>query len=368
MYNKMSVLPVLYRTTATGKKLSWQIVIESDHYYTITQYLPDGKKMVSEKTYCTPKNVGKRNQTSITEQTHRQALSLWTKKKAQQFAETPSDPTATYIRPMLAKTFVKDDIQKLPRHVGISPKLDGIRAIAHDQRLYSRNGKAFSFLTHIKDRVDFLLRDTDIVLDGELYTHHYGFNELTKIVRASKQPHPKETELQYWIFDIVSEQPYEDRLKKMRELQTAYEQSYPSDETLQFLYGTPIQPSEIEVYHSTFLEHGYEGSILRNMKSAYAVGQRSASLLKYKSFQEDEFEISGYKEGHGIDAHAIIFQCKTERGDCFFVKPKGSIDYRRELFENGDEYIGKALTVRFQEYTADGIPRFPVGIEIRDYE
>jgi hypothetical protein len=26
------------------------------------------------------------------------------------------------------------------------------------------------------------------------------------------------------------------------------------------------------------------------------------------------------------------------------------------------------LTVRYQELTDDGIPRFPVGLEIRDYE
>lgn len=368
MYNNMNGLPVLYRTTASGKQLSWHIVTEPDHYYTITQYLPDGKKMMSEKTYCLPKNIGKRNQTTAAEQTQRQALSLWTKKKAQQFSETPCDTATSYIRPMLAKTFVKEDSLSLPRDLGISPKLDGIRAIAHYQRLYSRNGKVFSFLTHIKERVDSLLRDTDIVLDGELYTHHHGFNELTRIVRASKQPHPKETELQYWIFDIVSEQPYEDRLKQMRQLQTEYEQRYPSDETLQFLYGTPIRPSELDLYHNTFVEHGYEGSILRNMKSAYAVGQRSASLLKYKWFQEDEFEIIGFKEGQGFDAHAIIFQCRTDQGKCFFVKPKGSIDYRRELFEQGERYIGKALTVRFQEYTTDRIPRFPVGIEIRDYE
>ena len=32
------------------------------------------------------------------------------------------------------------------------------------------------------------------------------------------------------------------------------------------------------------------------------------------------------------------------------------------------EFIGKMLTVRFQELTDDGLPRFPVGIEFRDYE
>jgi DNA ligase-1 len=38
------------------------------------------------------------------------------------------------------------------------------------------------------------------------------------------------------------------------------------------------------------------------------------------------------------------------------------------MFGRGDEYIGKMLTVRFQELTTDRVPRFPVGLAIRDYE
>lgn len=35
---------------------------------------------------------------------------------------------------------------------------------------------------------------------------------------------------------------------------------------------------------------------------------------------------------------------------------------------NKSKYIGKNLTVQFQNLTDAGIPRFPVGLEIRDYE
>ena len=39
-----------------------------------------------------------------------------------------------------------------------------------------------------------------------------------------------------------------------------------------------------------------------------------------------------------------------------------------QFARHGAEYVGKKLTVRYQELTDDGIPRFPVGIAIRDYE
>ena len=45
------------------------------------------------------------------------------------------------------------------------------------------------------------------------------------------------------------------------------------------------------------------------------------------------------------------------------------MEVKREMFSKGDTYIGKYLTVRYQEINIDtNIPRFPVGIVVRDYE
>ena len=38
------------------------------------------------------------------------------------------------------------------------------------------------------------------------------------------------------------------------------------------------------------------------------------------------------------------------------------------LYSDGKKYIGKMLSVRYQEMTDSNVPRFPVGIAIRDYE
>jgi hypothetical protein len=39
-----------------------------------------------------------------------------------------------------------------------------------------------------------------------------------------------------------------------------------------------------------------------------------------------------------------------------------------KAFDNAEDFMGKLLTVRYFELTNDGVPRFPVGITIRDYE
>jgi DNA ligase-1 len=47
---------------------------------------------------------------------------------------------------------------------------------------------------------------------------------------------------------------------------------------------------------------------------------------------------------------------------------KGTTESKKERMENVEEFYGKLLTVKYQELSADGIPRFPVGIAFRDYE
>ena len=41
---------------------------------------------------------------------------------------------------------------------------------------------------------------------------------------------------------------------------------------------------------------------------------------------------------------------------------------RRHRLNEFKDYLGKKLTVKYQELTNHGIPRFPIGLGIRDYE
>ena len=66
----------------------------------------------------------------------------------------------------------------------------------------------------------------------------------------------------------------------------------------------------------------------------------------------------------------MIWACITPEGGTFACRPCGTREERQELFLKGANYIGKMLTVRYQELTSSEqkVPRFPVGIAIRDYE
>ena len=108
--------------------------------------------------------------------------------------------------------------------------------------------------------------------------------------------------------------------------------------------------------------------MVRNKSSAYKYKHRSYDLQKVKRFVDDEYEIIGGKDGSGRESGLIVFKCVTPDGLEFDVRPRGSHEERAEQFRNLSKYIGKMITVRYQELTDDGRPRFPVGIAVRDYE
>jgi hypothetical protein len=96
-------------------------------------------------------------------------------------------------------------------------------------------------------------------------------------------------------------------------------------------------------------------------------------LLKKKDFIDAEFPIVGYEaeiiaEEGKPDRNAIIFICGLPDGNTFTVRPRGSHELRIEWYNDAESFIGKDLTVRYQELSEDGVPIFPVGIAVRDYE
>jgi DNA ligase-1 len=124
----------------------------------------------------------------------------------------------------------------------------------------------------------------------------------------------------------------------------------------------------LKAKHDEYVAAGFEGIMLRNKKGLYACKKRSSDLQKYKEMMDDEYKIVGFYEGEGEEAGCVVWECVTPEGRTFRCRPKGTHEERRVLFKDGASALGKMLTVTYQELTTDGIPRFPIGTVIRDYE
>lgn len=227
--------------------------------------------------------------------------------------------------------------------VYVQPKLDGIRCLVYEKDgqtvFQSRNHTFFQSFPHIQ-------AVSGMVLDGELYNHALEFQEITSMVR--KKNHPDLGKLQYHIYDLVGEGTFEERLAQFRVLPGSVETQVVRSE------------KEIEEYHASCVERGYEGIMIRTPGGLYRQ-TRSKELLKYKHFKTEEFKVVGHTVGkEGIP----VFECAV--GDrTFGVMMKSTLEEKQAMLLEVDTYYGKWLTVKYQELSKDGVPRFPVGIDFR---
>ena len=369
--------PVLFSPSKSGGVLYARISVKEGMIYTSRGFL-NGKNIVNTPIQCKGKNRGKSNETTDNDQALLEALSRYNKKVSSGYSpkDTPF-PVKKGVSPMLAKPYTSQ-LKTLKFPCAVSWKLDGCRCIAMSTdtgvTLTSRGDKSFNFLDKIREHVSKII-GSDII-DGELYSHNLPFRSIVSIVRQKNNPHSEENRLEYWIYDICDsgDTPYISRMDRLKEKESLYNKTYPkeSERVLRFVYYEVANgDGGVKKYHDEYVKRGFEGAIIRVLDGRYQFC-RSSNLLKYKKFTDVEFKVVDTFEGRGNEVGAIMFTCETEKGERFNVRPRGSIDVRRQQYKDRDSHIGKFLTVRFQceedAYTHTSVPRFGVGIEFRDYE
>ena len=75
----------------------------------------------------------------------------------------------------------------------------------------------------------------------------------------------------------------------------------------------------VDRLHHELVAAGYEGAMLRAPDAQNPTGARSAALLKYKRFDDADFEIVGATSALGTDVGFVVWQCATETGQTFDV-------------------------------------------------
>lgn len=332
------------------------------------------------------------------------------------------------ILPMLAREL---SVPWLYKHfkegvVALQPKLDGVRFIytgasehAHG-RFHSRKGKPVAtLLTGLREEI----RDAfgDIPADGELYRHSepgdtYDFRDIISQVRSEDSgKYEDDGMVQYHVYDLpIPGMPFEERIEKAKELIEKLGDSrrirlVPTKLDFDFTESVPplvftdkknkalkkeeeaAQNIAAQAALNLFESDGYEGTMVRRPRSPYLFGGlsptgknaghpsgskgRSYELLKAKRFIDVEVTVVGLEQGETGNRNehrlgAIVCEFKNKKGETLRCKcGSGFTDDMRDSFWNDpSQIIGKEVTIKFQEYTKDGIPRFPVFVAIRDYE
>ena len=361
--------PALMKRDSKSKIRVWFAEIGTDGAYwglrTIAG-LEDGKKVTSEWSYVAEKNVGRSNATTLKEQAFAEMASEYQKKRDRGYFDNIDNvDTFDKFKPMLAEKFEDAtlDWDWSRGYVYSQPKLDGIRCIARKDGLWTRSGKEIISVPHIVESLKtFFEKFPNVIVDGELYNHELkdDFNSITSMVRKTKlksEDLRKSKELvQYHVYDMyfIDDKTIPFRKRELLRWQVA-------DEFVKIVPTMQVNdPSSIDTLYESYLEHGYEGQMIR-IDTPYE-NKRTKNLLKRKEFLTDEFEVVQMLEGQGNWQGCVKhFVLKLNEEKNFQAGVRGTMDNLRTLLLSAK--TPDWVTLRYFTPTPDGVPRFPVVID-----
>ena len=348
MDNDEKNYPKIFKRDTTGRIRVWKAE-GNGHAYRVLSGILDGNLAATGWTVC----EGKQGRSNV-EQAQFEIESAYTYHlKREYFRHIDEVDKPRFFKPMLAKKYEKYG----PGFA--QPKLDGIRCIARQSGLYTREGQPILGAPHIHEALAPIFRDDpDLILDGELYNHELrdDFNSIVSLVRR-KDPDERHIArsrelVQYHVYDLPSSAaPFGQRLNRLEETLTCL----PTD-VIQIVETHYLQGSDhYSSLHGGWLVAGYEGSMWRS--DAQYEQKRSSGLLKRKEFQDAEYECVSIEPGTGNWAGmAKSVTCRLPDGRTFGAGIKGTQERAVELLSE----IHNVVTVQFFHLTPDGIPRFPV--------
>lgn len=354
----------LFGKSKTGKVKEWIAKVDGGSIYIKYGYV--GGKMQTTEVKAEPKNVGKKNETTAEEQAVKEFTALVkAQKDKEKYRETVEELEDIGISPMLAQKY---DEKKVAYPCYVQPKLNGVRClskrVSENKFIFlSRKGTEYTTLDHLIPELKKIM-EVGETLDGEVYIHGEHFQTIVSYVKKQQDNSSK---LQYWIYDVVdiSQNTFQRTSLLKERMDTIGFTSLVRVPTIRI-----NNHEEMKVNHDKFVQRGFEGAIIRHPEGVYEYF-RSKYLLKYKEFKDAEFKIVGYEQGKGLHEGCIVFKCEGKHKGkkfTFNVTPKFGLERRREMYAEADNFVGEQLTVRYQELSKDGVPIFPIGIEIRNYE
>jgi DNA ligase-1 len=372
-----ALLPMLYKRTSTGALQRWgvRVFLEEEKGNEIAVIKArygqvDGATQESTEIIREGKNINRANETTPLQQAISQARSMWNKKTDQGYVPDRSKVDAggknTDVKPMLAKEFSKRErFLTTGQEMWLQPKLDGIRCIAKkfdgQTSLFTRNAKPITAVPHINEQLKAVMKNGEI-WDGELYHHDSEFNEIVSLVRPSEPVEGSEI-IEYHVFDVVD--PSKSFKERFIDNECVANTSHIRVvDSIHFEYDR----NSLEAQHDEWVKMGYEGVIIRLTTEVGYEQKRTSNLLKFKKFLDAEFTIVGYEQGtpgSKLDGCLAAFwlslpDCTDPNRDSFKAKPDGSHDLLSQLWQDRDKWVGKVVTVTFQNYSKYNVPRFPI--------
>ena len=349
-------------TKQDEKIRQWSVFTEGSEV--IVEHGQQGGKLTQKRYTAEPKNVGRSNATTAEEQAIQEADAKAVKQLKTGYYKTIEEASEhVEFTPMKAQS--SDDYKhKLVFPCHIQPKLNGQRLmIDKDGNAWSKQGEPLRLPDHWTGVKEVAKKYAG--LDGEIYAGLDGMS-LQQIISAFRKPNADTPKLQLWVYDI----PLGHLTYLLRQ---AY--LYEIDETYTGEDIAVVQPSVVNNWDEAveiakeYVEEGYEGAMLRNLKGYYEFGKRSYDLQKLKFRQSAECVVVSVTKDKNEDG---VLLCQAINGkqtgvqfECLMRKDADpDVNYRK--YSNALLLIGKAVTYEYEELSDKGVPTKPVAVGVRE--
>jgi len=193
-------------------------------------------------------------------------------------------------------------------------------------------------------------------LDGELVIPGLPFPDIQSGVKGNDNEFS--TQLVYPIFDLmIPDMAFAHRYALLE----GWHKNLPLS-AKEYIHLVPVvmvhNMAELEA-QQVLNDESDEGSVVRGPKGLYTLDKSTRAAVRYKYQKDSEFLCVDVEDGKGKDVGVAKFVCVLADGKTTFsAASTGELADRKLMFTNKHEYIGKWLTLQYQELLPSGKPRF----------
>ncbi|WP_409337764.1 DNA ligase [Helicobacter winghamensis] len=231
----------------------------------------------------------------------------------------------------------------------MSEKLDGVRGIWNGESLKTRNGNP------MQPPKFWLENFPPFILDGELWLERNAFEKTLSVIKSADKERWEKITLQ--VFDVRGVCEHCTLQERLKILQKYLDKN--PNKFIKIIPQIPIKSQlHLDEFYRNILEKGGEGVIIRNNVFSN-VG------YKLKPFLDAECIVKGYTQGKGKNIGklgALICEAMINGIQKRFKIGSGFSEKERE----NPPQIGTTITYKYQGFTKNGLPRFPVFLRIRE--
>ncbi len=233
----------------------------------------------------------------------------------------------------------------------VSEKLDGVRGYWTGKEMLSRQGYPITMPKWFTQNLG------DKPLDGEIWLGRETFETLSGLIAREDVTDPLWQSVTYQIFDMPAEKgTFKERVLLMKAHIASLQ---PQNPHLKMIPQEKFSSKEaLETHLQAIAKAGGEGLMLHHQDAYYQPYNRTNALIKLKVIDEGCALVRGYSPGKG-KYQGMVGSLRVETmidGEKRYFKVGSGLT---DLMRKDPPEIGQAIIYRHNDFTKNGIPRFP---------